>query len=337
MDAPIGYLAGPPVHEPGVGWVVRSHAGVRSVLGDARFVVPPVAQGDADGALAWLRSSVARFSNGTEHERRRAIALVEIGGLDTRRLREQAVQWTAGVLDRAGCEPIDVMAQLARRVPLGVLCGALGVGGKELDGATDDVTAVAAAWHPGAGAEVRSRADAAVQRLTRLLGGTDEATANRIGVLVQACDATAGLIGNALNLTLRLPPSRSPWPVEPILAETLRYDPPVWSTRRQATAPAERDGHVIQAGTTVLLHLAAANRDPAVFADPHRFDPRCAEPEHLTFGYGPRPCPGGDHALALAAGVVQTVLARCRLANPEVAFDPSPNLRIPSRLEVTCR
>lgn len=328
----------PPVNEPGIGWVVRRHADVRSVLEDPRYVVPPAEAAGPLGSLPWLRASVARFRDGPEHARRRAIATAEIDRLDPRWLRERALQWTASVVDRSGREPFDVMERLARGVPVGVLCAGLGVGDDDLDGAVEDVIAVAAAWHPEAAAEQRSRAEGATQRLTRLFGdgSAEAATANRIGVLVQACDATAGLIGNALNLALRLPPSWvASWPVEAILAETLRYDPPVWSTLRRTAVPVELDGHRLPAGTTVLLHLAAANRDPAVVADPHRFDP-CPSP-HLTFGHGRRPCPGGDAALALAGGVVEVVLARCRLADPHVALEPSPNLRIPSRLEVARR
>jgi cytochrome P450 len=337
METATGCLAGPPLRDEPTGWVLRSHADVRWALGDPRFVVPPAAPGDADGALGRLRSSVSRFSNGAEHVRRRAVAQAEIDRLDAGRLRERAARWTAAVIGRAGGERFDVMAQLARRVPVRALCDALGAGGEGLDGAVDDVISVAAAWHPGAGDFWRSRAEPAVQRLTKLLGGAgDETTANRIGVLVQACDATAGLIGNALNLALRLPPG-GPWPVASILAETLRYDPPARATRRRATAPVRLGGHTLEAGTAVRLDLAAANRDPAVFADPHRFDPGRAESPHLAFGQGRRPCPGGHLALALAGGVVQTVLDRCRLADPQVAFEPSPNLRIPSRLEVACR
>jgi cytochrome P450 len=356
------WTARPPLDEPGVGWVVRRHADVRSVLEDPRYVVPPAEPAGPVGSLAWLRASVARFCNGPEHARRRAIATAEIDRLDPRWLRERARQWTASVVDRAGREPFDVMERLARIVPVGVVCAGLGVSDDDdLAGAIDDVIAVSAAWRPDAAAEHRSRAEGATQRLTRLLGGgTVEATANRIGVLVQACDATAGLIGNALNLALRLPPSRAAsWPVEAVLAETLRYDPPVWSTRRRTAVPVELDGRWLPAGTTVLLHLAAANRDPAVVDDPHRFDPSRAEAHrvgpppfsgasdapgsgpmpapHLTFGHGRRPCPGGDAALALAGGVVEVVLAGCQLADPHVALEPSPNLRIPSRLEVARR
>jgi cytochrome P450 len=63
----------------------------------------------------------------------------------------------------------------------------------------------------------------------------------------------------------------------------------------------------------VLLDLDAANRDPAVFDDPHRFDPERRADRHLSFGHGLRPCPGADHAQALAGGVIEAVLPRVAL------------------------
>ncbi|GAA5769210.1 hypothetical protein [Streptosporangium roseum] len=60
------------------------------------------------------------------------------------------------------------------------------------------------------------------------------------------------------------------------------------------------------AEVTVVLDLAAANRDPLVFDAPDRFRPGPAQ-GHPTFGAGPRPCPGREVAPARAAGVVGAV------------------------------
>jgi cytochrome P450 len=60
----------------------------------------------------------------------------------------------------------------------------------------------------------------------------------------------------------------------------------------------------------MVLDIAAANRDSAVFADPDGFAPlRPDAGRHLTFGAGPRPCPGAAQARALACGVLDAALA----------------------------
>lgn len=65
-------------------------------------------------------------------------------------------------------------------------------------------------------------------------------------------------------------------------------------------------GTEIAEGDLVTLDIAAANRDPEVYADPSAFDPERSGQPPLTFGSEPRLCPGKDHALALAAGILDT-------------------------------
>ncbi|MGK5675000.1 cytochrome P450, partial [Micromonospora sp. URMC 106] len=57
----------------------------------------------------------------------------------------------------------------------------------------------------------------------------------------------------------------------------------------------------------------------------------------LTFGAGPRGCPGERHALALAAGVVQVLRHRCRTVPAPVPHEPHALLRVPTKIEVENR
>jgi hypothetical protein len=162
--------------------------------------VPPVPLDVPPGSVAWLRASVARFSNGSDHTRRRALAVSLLDSVGD--LREAAFSRTREIV--TALETFDVMAVIARPVPVGVLAEALG-----LPDVSADVTPVAAAYHPhvSPGAD----AEAALGRLIAACGGTaDEAAAARIGLLVQACDATAGLIGNELSASLTGKPAEQP-------------------------------------------------------------------------------------------------------------------------------
>lgn len=92
----------------------------------------------------------------------------------------------------------------------------------------------------------------------------------------------------------------------------------------------------LPAGTVLVLDLAAANRDPAAFADPDTFDTCRTDLDRvLTFGVGLRPCPGRDHALALAVGVVDAVLG-CRVIDAAPA-GPETNPRVPARVMMVAR
>jgi cytochrome P450 len=280
--------------------VITTPDEVRAVLADPAFVVPPVPTGDSPGGIVWLRSTVSRFSANGDHERRRSLAVDELAAVDLAALRRAAFDQTTDSL-KSGYEPFDVMAKIARVIPVELLADALSLPA----GISEDVNIVAAAYHPRS--DFSATADQAVARLVKACGGiADEPAATRIGLLVQACDATAGLIGNALIAENR---RKSTTPVSAILTETLRVNPPVRATRRQATADTRVGNFAITAGEVVTLELA----------------------DSLTFGNGPRKCPGSEHALAIAGGIVEALRGR-QLVHDDVEYEPSANLRVPALL-----
>jgi cytochrome P450 len=285
--------------------VVTDPAQVRDVLADPGHTVPDPGHGAPPHTMHWLRQNVARFSNGTDHARRRELAESLLRPLDPVRLRAAARDQTSAVVDRARWRPFDVMSQVARRVPGLVLAAALGCADPEL--LIGHLAPVAAVYQPGP-ADPRT-ADGSVARLAELLpGGPDEQVAARIGLFIQAYDATAGLIGNAVVAGIR---AGRPGPAAELVAQALRADPPARSTRR-----------VTPSGETIALDLTVAGDDPA---------------GHLAFGYGQRLCPGAAHAIALAEGAVQPLLARCRWTGAPVGYPEPPALRAPERLELAER
>jgi cytochrome P450 len=68
--------------------------------------------------------------------------------------------------------------------------------------------------------------------------------------------------------------------------EFLRWASPVYHFRRTATRDVELHGRTVREGDKVVMWFAAANRDPAVFDDPHRFDVTRRHVDHVTFGKG---------------------------------------------------
>src|SRR5262245_21596858 len=126
------------------------------------------------GTITWLRATVCRFAEGETHARRRALVESLLADLDPARLREEAAQM-------AGVD--------APYVPAAVLARALGAH----EDVVSDVRIVAAAYHPHTAAS--AEADAALTRvLAGLPEGDEELVAARVSLLVQACEATAGLV-----------------------------------------------------------------------------------------------------------------------------------------------
>ncbi len=95
-----------------------------------------------------------------------------------------------------------------------------------------------------------------------------------------------------------------------LVEELLRHDSPLHLFERTATADLEVDGRPVAEGERVHVLLGAANRDPAVFAEPDRFDPRRDPNPHLAFGLGIHFCIGAPLARLELQQSVRALLRR---------------------------
>ena len=125
-------------------------------------------------------------------------------------------------------------------------------------------------------------------------------------VLAAGFETTVNLLGNGIRLLLNSPDQLSLLTDDPSLwpnavEEILRLESPVQLTVRVARRDTEVAGTLVRGGEVVIICLAAANRDPAVFADPRRFDVRRENAgRHLAFSGGRHFCLGA--ALARLEG-----------------------------------
>lgn len=125
-------------------------------------------------------------------------------------------------------------------------------------------------------------------------------------VLAAGFETTVNLLGNGITLLLNHPDQLAALVAEPDLwpnavEEILRFDSPVQLTARVARTDTTVAGTEVRAGEMVVIYLAAANRDPQLFDDPHRFDVRRPNAgRHLAFSGGRHFCLGA--ALARAEG-----------------------------------
>jgi cytochrome P450 len=116
--------------------------------------------------------------------------------------------------------------------------------------------------------------------------------------------------------------------VDAAVQESLRLEPAAVRVDRYATVDTALAGQPIPRGDLVIASLAAANRDPATWPEPDRFDPgrfdpdrfdaqTVPRPDHLAFAHGPHACLAADLARRQAAAVLRELL---RL--PELRLDP---------------
>jgi len=90
--------------------------------------------------------------------------------------------------------------------------------------------------------------------------------------------------------------ARQPSHIPAAVEEMLRWVSPIQNMARTASRDVELHGQRIEAGQKVLLLYPAANRDPSVFRDPHRFDVTRTPNNHLAFGIGAHFCLGANLA-----------------------------------------
>ena len=172
---------------------------------------------------------------------------------------------------------------------------------------------------------------------------TDGEMVSLCGLLLVAGNATTtDLIGNGVWTLLRHPDQMEKLRARPSLIgraieEILRFEPPVVQTARIATGDVQIDGCPIRRGESVLLSLIAANRDPDVYPDPHRFDVIREDVHHHSFGGGAHFCLGAPLArleATLAIAAVMRRFPRLRLAEEALEWRAYPSLRGLTRLHV---
>lgn len=237
-------------------------------------------------------------------------------------LGERLARHCDGLLDRlAELGPADLVEHYAAAIPVRVIGDLLGVPEEDRAALRDWSLAILGALEPVLTDERKAAGNAAVRDfsaylarliedrrrhpgdpqidlLTRLIEGEPplapaELVHNAIFLLNAGHETTTNLIGSALNLLIA-DPSRWPddAPVEDFVEEVLRFESPNQLGNRRTVEETVLDGVWLPAGSTLTLLIGAANRDPAVFDQPHRFDARRRPNRHLAFGAGGHQCAG---------------------------------------------
>ena len=252
---------------------------------------------------------------------------------------------------------VDLVAGFAERLPVTVIARLLGVPEERADDLLGWSHAMVAMYQARRDRAVEERANEAARAFAGFLRAQvaerrrrpgdnlitalirAEAAGDRLDAeeLIATCvlllnaghEATVHAIGNGVAAILRsgLAPARlfaGRAATEACVEEILRYDPPLHLFTRYALEDVELFGHPFSRGDTVGCLLAAANRDPARFPDPARFDPGRAPGPHLSFGAGIHFCIGAPLArleLNIVLPILFQRLRGMRLAQTPVVKD----------------
>ncbi|MFZ4408543.1 MAG: cytochrome P450 [Paracraurococcus sp.] len=250
----------------------------------------------------------------------------------------------------------DLIEDFAAAIPIEVIGTLLGVPVEERAPLRGWSLAILGALEPVVRPEIAARGNAAVTEfldylrglvarrraaprdpatcvLTRLIQGEEsgdrlteqELLHNCIFLLNAGHETTTNLIGNGLEALLRHPAElrrllADPGLIGTAVEEVLRFESSNQLGNRSAALDTEIDGVAVPKGTLITLCIGAANRDPAQFPDPERFDVGRTPNRHLAFAAGAHQCAG----LALARLEGRVAIARFLARFPGYALAAPP-------------
>ena len=323
-------------------WVL-DHADVLTVLQDRRFGKAPTAN-DLLGADTGAPSLLSL--NAPAHTRLRALVNRAFVPAAVERLRPRVAQIGSALLDQAlrRGAAFDVVSDYAGPLPAIVIAELLGVPETDHQAFRAWSRAIAAGLDSGRAAEAYEQAWQARAALTAYFRGLVAARRRERGpdllsaliaveedgdrlspdellslcqlLLIAGHETTTHLIAVGTVTLLRHPEQWRRLAADPTLwpsavEEILRFEPPVHFTGRMALEATSLHGVDIAAGEWVQVAIGAANRDPAVFADPDRFDVARAPNPHLSFGRGIHFCLGAPLARLEGQIALRMLTARC--------------------------
>lgn len=343
-------------------WIASGAKFVEAILGHpdcrVRPLNEPIPPAIAQGVAGTIFGRLMRMNEGPQHLCPRMAIEPALASVETENIAD-IVSHVVETLDN----PVDNLDELMFTLPVSVIAALIGLPSsrlKEVARLTRDFVACLSPLSDEIQlGEANSGATRLSELFTALLNSDDERSrflshiwsgceatawgdhdaliANLIGLLSQTCEATAGLIGNTLVALHRNPDliedmQPTPMLVADLVAEVARYDSPVQNTRRFVAKRCTIRGRVLEAGDTVLLLLASANRDSCTNPDPDSFLLKRTQRRTFSFGSGRHECPGQQLALTIASEAILVWLHRHPASSVRPyrwSYLPSLNGRIP--------
>jgi cytochrome P450 len=320
---------------------------VRTVLRDPRFAAAHRAGAEAQGITAgplWQRiTSLILAIDGERHHRQRRLVAKAFTPRAAARLRQLIVGITTELIDaQVPAGRCDVVSDVAEQFPIPVICALLGTPRRDWQLFSDWVTDIGKIFDWNLVADeasilnawqalddyiedmiARRRHTLTDDLISELIRAEDdgqkldhdELLALAVALLGAGTDTTRHQLAAAVEPLCDHPDQwallgEQPELVPRAVEEAMRYRPIGFALPRIATEDVELAGVRIPAGTIVLANTAAANRDPAAFRDPDRFDiTRDSTVGTLSFGNGAHYCLG-THLARLELTQALTVMTQ---------------------------
>jgi len=329
-------------------WWVTSYAHVMTVLQDRRFGVEPPPGRPQPMPPGYERLSEIPphmlGRNPPDHTRLRGLVSKAFTPRVVEQLRPHIVQIANDLVDQVMPQSeMDLMADFAFHLPAIVIAEMLGVLSADrsqfkdwsnaiIQGMGMDSTPAERQASLDANLALVNYFDALITTrraspgddlITRMLEAEEQGNQLSTGEVISSCillliaghETTTNLIGSGTLALLRHPDQlerlrHNPDLMETAIEELLRFESPVQRMMRFANVDLELGGQQVKQGQAVIPMMAAANRDPAAFADPDRLDIARNPNPHVGLGRGIHYCLGAPLARLEAAVAFSILLER---------------------------
>ncbi len=335
-----------PLARGGTGqWVLPRHGEAAALIGDPRLSAdyPELyhQRSVGDGPAVSFFRRIVLDRDPPDHLRLRRLLHRAISPRRVEALRPWIEQTVRGLiapgLDGAD---LDVAAELARPLPIAVICELLGVPEWDRAAVADQALQLSRGFGLMVDEPDRIACHAAVAWLRDYVsgllvartGGTgtdliselaravtageavaDELVDNAVFLCFAGFETTMNLLANGTAALLDWPDEQRRLRADPGLAaaaveEFLRYDAPIQAAARLIREPIELAGRTLRPGRLLIFLLGSANRDAEAFDDPDRLDLNRRPRTQLAFGGGPHACLGA-HLARMEGEIVFRTLA----------------------------
>jgi cytochrome P450 len=284
-------------------------------------------------------------SDGPVHDRLRKLVFKELTAAAIARLREEIAQFVWGLLEESlARRELDFVEDFAAHIPGRVIGRLLGAPDEDCDRLrrwsenivqyfdldrndankvlAENTTAEFYAYLKTLA--VARRREPREDIISRLAAAEDAGTLSHnefistaMLILMAGHGSSIDAMASGLHALLRFPVEMrrlrdDPGLLPSAVQEMFRFEPPLPFFHRYAAEAVELAGQAFPKGSKFGLLYGAANRDPAAFADPDRFDAGRTPNRHLAFGYGAHLCLGNHLARMTMETVLGALLARTR-------------------------
>ncbi|MBS7233762.1 cytochrome P450 [Flavobacterium psychroterrae] len=164
---------------------------------------------------------------------------------------------------------------------------------------------------------------------------------NLIGLFIQCYDAGRGILSNSLLQIIKHKTFTDKTEIEKSIIETLRFDPPIHNTRRIANDDIILGNALIKKGDSVLVVLAAANRDLEKFENASIFNSnRINNIENLTFGIGGHQCLAKHFSVQIATETLWYLFENYKnvtVLENNIQYESLINARLPNEIWISAK